>query len=206
MINRYVMSMVSLAVLGISILVIFPACSEKPVTSLNATEQALQEARKAGAQEYASETLKLAEDQFQKAREEMEMQEISFALLRNYKTAEELLAKAKMDAEKAVLDANTAKMQAKSDAEAAVTLARTILTEARTILAQAPVGKGSQADLQALKGDLEAADSINAELDLALGHEDYLGVKAKAQAMQNLSARVHDQVASALKKAGRSKA
>ncbi len=200
----YVMGMRNLAVL--SVLVIFPGCSEKPLTSLNATEQAIQEARKAGAQDYASEALKLAEDQFQKAQEEIATQEISFALMRNYKTAEELLVKARTDAEKAVIDANTAKMKAKSEAEAAITVARTILTEARALLAQAPTGKGTHADLQALKGDLEAADSINAELDLAVSKEDYLGVKAKAQAMQSLSARVHDQVASALKKVGRPKA
>ena len=111
-----------------------------------------------------------------------------------------------MDAEKAVTDANIGKMQAKSEAEAAITLARTTLSEARTILAQAPKGKGTQADLQALKGDLEAADSINAELDLALGKEDYIGVKAKAQAMQNLAGRVHDQVAAAMQKIGKAKA
>ena len=200
--NRYVVSVRSFAI--VSVMLLLPACSEKPLTSLTATEQAIQEARKMGAQDYASETLKLAEDQYQKAQEEIAMQESNFALMRNYTTAEELLSKARTDA--AVADANLGKLQAKSEAEAAIMLARTTLSEARTLLAQAPRGKGTQADLQALNGDLEAADSINAELELALGKEDYLGVKAKAQAMQNLSARVHDQVAAAIQKVGKAKA
>ena len=202
--NSYVGGMRSFAI--VIVMLLLPACSEKPLTSLTATEQAIQEARKMGAQDYASETLKLAEDQYQKAQEEIAMQESNFALMRNYTTAEELLSKARTDAEKAVADANLGKLQAKSEAEAAIMLARTTLSEARTLLAQAPRGKGTQADLQALNGDLEAADSINAELELALGKEDYLGVKAKAQAMQNLSARVHDQVAAAIQKVGKAKA
>lgn len=190
----------------VSVLLMLSACNEKPVTSLASTEAAIQEARRMGAQDYASEGLKLAEDQYQKAQEEIAMQENSFSVMRDYKASEELLLKARMEAEKAVSDTNLRKVQAKTEAEAAVTLARNTLSEARTLLAQAPKGKGTQADLQALKGDLEAADSINADLDLALGKEDYLGVKAKAEAMRNLSVRVHDQVTTAMQKAGKAKA
>lgn len=202
--NREVMSVGNLALM--SMLLMLHACSEKPVSSANETENVIQEARKVGAQEYASEALKLAEDQYQKAQEEIAMQDSSFALMRSYKTAEELLSQARMEADKAVIDAKTAKMNAKADAEAAIVLARTTLGEAHILLAQAPRGKGTQADLQALRGDLEAADSISTELDLTMGKEDFLGVQAKAQAIQNLAVRVHDQVAVAMQKAGKAKA
>jgi len=181
-------------------------CAEKPVQVTDQALQAIQAAKEAGALDYASEDLRLAEDEYQKAQEEITTQDQAFVLMRNYDEANAILTKVVTNAEQAKTKAIANKQQAKLDAEAAVVLAKTTLTDAKQLLAQAPRGKGTQADLQALQGDLQAADTTLGEIDPIMAKEDYLGVKAKAESVLALATRVNEQVAHAMQKAGKVKA
>lgn len=181
-------------------------CAEKPAQVTDQALQAIQAAKEAGAMEYAPEDLRLAEDEYQKAQEEITTQDNTFVLTRNYDGAKAILTKVVSDAEQAKTRAITKKQQVKTEAEAAVALAKSSLDEAKSLLAQAPKGKGTQADLQALHGDLQAAETTLAEIDPILAKEDFLGVKAKAESVQALATRVHEQVAHAMQKAGKAKA
>lgn len=181
-------------------------CAEKPAQVTDQALQAIQSAKEAGAMEYAPEDLRLAEDEYQKAQEEITAQDNAFVLMRNYDGAKAILTKVVTDAEQAKTKAVANKQQAKTEAEAAVTLAKSTLEEAKILLAQAPKGKGTQADLQALQGDLQAADTTLAEIEPILAKEDFLGVKAKAESVQTLAARVQEQVAHAMQKSGKAKA
>lgn len=181
------------------------ACAEKPIQGTDTALQALQAAKQAGAQEYAPEAFRMAEDEYQKAQEEVRMQDEAFVLTRNYDVANAILVKVVADAEKAKTDAIASKQLVKKEAEGAVVLAKTSLEEAKNQLAQAPSGKGTQADLQALRGDLQAAETTLAEIDAIMAMEDYLGVKAKAESVQTLAARVNEQVAQAIQKTGKHK-
>ncbi|MDH5426768.1 MAG: hypothetical protein OEZ57_01085 [Nitrospirota bacterium] len=181
-------------------------CAEKPVQVTDQALQAIQAAKEAGATDYASEDLRLAEDEYQKAQEEITTQDQAFVLMRNYDEANAILAKVVTNAEQAKTKAIANKQQAKMDAEAAVVLAKTTLADAKNLLAQAPRGKGTQADLQALHGDLQAADTTLGEIDPIMAKEDYLGVKAKAESVLALATRVNEQVAHAMQKAGKVKA
>ncbi|MDH3503920.1 MAG: hypothetical protein OEM58_05250 [Nitrospirota bacterium] len=181
------------------------ACAEKPIQGSDAALQALQAAKQAGATEYAPEALRVAEDEYQKAQEEIGVQDNTFMLTRNYDAANALLTKVAGDAEKAKIAAIANKQQAKSEAEGSVVLAKTSLEEAKNQLAQAPTGKGTQADLQALRGDLQAAEATLGEIDAIMAKEDFLGVKAKAESVQTLATRVNEQVAQAILKTGKHK-
>ena len=181
-------------------------CAEKPVQVTDQALQAIQAAKEAGAMDYAPEDLRVAEDEYQKAQEEISAQDNAFVLTRNYDNAKSILTKVVTDAEQAKAKAVTNKQQAKADAEAAVALAKSTLEEAKAMLANAPKGKGTQADLQALQGDLQAADTTLAEIDPILAKEDFLGVKAKAESVLTLATRVHEQVANAMQKSGKVKA
>jgi len=181
------------------------ACAEKPIQGSDAALQALQAAKQAGAAEYAPEALRVAEDEYQKAQEEIGVQDNTFMLMRNYDAANAILTKVAGDAEKAKIDAIANKQQAKAEAEGAVVLAKTSLEEAKNQLAQAPTGKGTQADLQALRGDLQAAEATLGEIDAIMAKEDFLGVKAKAESVQTLATRVNEQVAQAILKTGKHK-
>lgn len=181
------------------------ACAEKPIQGSDAALQALQTAKQAGATEYAPESLRVAEDEYQKAQEEIVVQDDAFMLTRNYDAANAILMKVVADAEKAKTEAIASKQLAKTEAEGAVVLAKTSLEEAKNQLAQAPTGKGTQADLQALRGDLQAAETTLAEIDAIMATEDFLGVKAKAESVQALATRVNEQVAQAMQKTGKHK-
>jgi len=181
-------------------------CAEKPAQVTDQALQAIQAAKEAGALDYAPEDLRLAEDEYQKAQEEMTTQDNAFVLMRNYDEANAILTKVVTDAGQAKNKAVANKQQAKLEAEAAVVLAKTTLAEAKNLLAQAPKGKGTQADLQALQGDLQAADTTLGEIDPIMAKEDFLGVKAKAESVLALATRVNEQVAHAMQKSGKAKA
>jgi len=181
------------------------ACAEKPIQGSDAALQALQAAKQAGAAEYAPEALRVAEDEYQKAQEEIGVQDNTFMLTRNYDAANAILTKVAGDAEKAKIAAIANKQQAKAEAEGSVVLAKNSLEEAKNQLAQAPTGKGTQADLQALRGDLQAAEATLGEIDAIMAKEDFLGVKAKAESVQTLATRVNEQVAQAILKTGKHK-
>ncbi len=181
-------------------------CAEKPAQVTDEAMQAIQAAKEAGAMEYAPEDLRLAEDEYQKAQEEITSQDNTFVLMRNYDGAKAMLTKVMADAEQAKTKAVSNKQQVKMEAEATVVLAKTSLDEAKNLLAHAPKGKGTQADLQALQGDLQAAETTLAEIDPLLAKEDFIGVKAKAESVVALTTRVNEQVAHAMQKAGKAKA
>ena len=181
------------------------ACAEKPIQGTDSALQALQAAKQAGAEKYAPESLRVAEDEYQKAQEEIAAQDDTFVMTRNYDAANAILVKVVADAEKAKTEAIASKQMVKTDAEGAVVLAKTSLEEAKNQLAQAPTGKGTQADLQALRGDLQAAETTFAEIDAIMAMEDFIGVKAKAESVQALAARVNEQVAQAIQKTGKHK-
>ena len=184
---------------------ILMACAEKPIQGTDSALQALQAAKQAGAEKYAPESLRVAEDEYQKAQEEIAAQDDSFVITRNYDTANAILVNVVADAEKAKTEAIASRQLVKTEAEGAVVLAKTSLEEAKNQLAQAPTGKGTQADLQALRGDLQAAETTFAEIEAIMAMEDYIGVKAKAESVQTLAARVNEQVAQAIQKTGKHK-
>lgn len=179
------------------------ACAEKPIQGSDAALQALQAAKQAGAMEYAPESLRVAEDEYQKAQEEIGVQDNAFLLTRNYEAANAILTKVVADAEKAKTEAIASKQLAKTQAEGAVVLAKASLEEAKNQLAQAATGKGTQADLQALRGDLQVAEGTLGEIDALKAKEDFLGVKAKAESVQILATRVNEQFAQAIQKTGK---
>ena len=181
------------------------ACAEKPIQGTDSALQALQAAKQAGAEKYAPESLRVAEDEYQKAQEEIAAQDDTFVMTRNYDAANAILVKVVADAEKAKTEAIASKQMVKTEAEGAVVLAKTSLEEAKNQLAQAPTGKGTQADLQALRGYLQAAETTFAEIDAIMAMEDFIGVKAKAESVQALAARVNEQVAQAIQKTGKHK-
>ncbi|MFZ1745684.1 MAG: hypothetical protein WAU17_07170 [Nitrospirales bacterium] len=181
------------------------ACAEKPIQGTDSALQALQAAKQADAEKYAPESLRVAEDEYQKAQEEIAAQDDTFVMTRNYDAANAILVKVVADAEKAKTEAIASRQLVKTEAEGAVVLAKTSLEEAKNQLAQAPTGKGTQADLQALRGDLQAAETTFAEIDAIMAMEDFIGVKAKAESVQALAARVNEQVAQAIQKTGKHK-
>ena len=73
------------------------------------------------------------------------------------------------------------------------------------MLEKAPKGKGTAADLEAMKADLTAAESTIADANTAMSAEKYKDAKAKAEAAKASAANVVSQIQAAMeaKKGGK---
>lgn len=164
-------------VLGLAVTLV--ACATPPTADIDAAKTAISGAEAAGAAEYAADSLKAAQDAQAALDAELKAQEANW--MKSYDKAKELAAAAKAAGEKATTDATAGKEKAKADASAAIDAAKAALTEAQDLLAKAPKGKGTAADLEAMKTDLETAAATITEAEGALANVKYLDALAKAE-------------------------
>ena len=187
-----------LAVLLVGFAVATAGCSSPPQADIDAATAAIGEAASAGAGEYAADSLKSAEDARAALEAELKVQEEKFALFRSYTKTAELAAAAKAAGEKAGQDAMAGKEAAKNAASAVIEEAKTALTEAQALLEKAPRGKGTQADLEAMKADLTAAATSIGEAEASFAAERYLDARAKAEAAKTAATTVTTAVQQAI--------
>jgi len=180
--------MVILLVVGVG--AVAAGCSKPPQADIDAATAAIQKASSAGATEYAADSLKAAQDAQAALEAELKVQADKFSMFRSYTKATELAAAAKAAGDKAEQDAMAGKEQAKNEATALIEEAKTMLAQAQEMLSKAPKGKGTQADLEALKVDLTGAETAIGEAESAFAAERYLDAKAKAEASKTASGNV----------------
>lgn len=186
-------------------LVFAVGCAKPPEQAMAAAKAAIEQAKQAEADAYAPDSLKAAEDLQGQLDAEIKLQADKFALFRNYKKAEELCASIKTAGEKALADAKEQKEKVKNEAKALIEECKAGLTEAEEMLAKAPKGKGTQQDLEALKGDLTGAKTSLGEAETAFNGERFLDAKAKAEAVKNTVGNVKNAIQQAIeaKKGGK---
>jgi hypothetical protein len=118
--------------------------------------------------------------------------------LKSYTKAKELAAAVKTAGEKAAADAATGKETAKNDATAAIGEVKVLLTDAQALLDKAPKGKGTAADIEAMKTDLTTAGAAITEAEAALADGKFLEAKAKAESAKNTASTVKSAVEAAM--------
>ena len=166
-------------VLTLGLALTVTACGAPPKADLDAAKGATDTAVTAGASEYAAASMKAVEDAQAALDAELNAQEGNW--LKSYTKATELAAAVKAAGEKAAADASGGKDAAKNDATAAIAEVKTLLTDAQALLDKAPKGKGTAADIEAMKTDLTTAGSAITEAEAALAEGKFLDAKAKAQ-------------------------
>ena len=166
------------------------ACFRAPVPEIEAAAVAIETAIADGAPEYAPEDFAAAQEAQTALQTELKAQGERFVLLRSY-------GDAKMMAQNAMLFGTRASTQAKAaqhdtwvDTEDLVVRAREALTEVSAMLAAAPTGKGTAADLAAMRGDLEGVDQAVTEAEAAVVDGDLLEARSKATAALETTERV----------------
>ncbi len=173
------------------------ACAKPPAEAISAAEQAQQAAVAAGAEEYSPEAMNTVTEAKAALDAEIAAQGEKMSLTRSYKRAEELAAAYKTAADQAATAAVAAKEQAKNEATTLITEGRMALDEANAMLASAPRGKGSRADLAALKADLEAAGASLTEAETSLANGMFLDARSKATSAKEAIQRVKDAITQA---------
>ena len=185
---------VLLVVLGLAVTVI--GCGTPPTADIDAAKTAITNAGTAGATEYAPDSLKAAEDAQAALDAEMKAQDGKW--FKSYDKAKELAGAAKAAGEKAAADAAAGKEKAKADATQGIDDAKAALKDAEALIAKAPKGKGSAADIAAMKADLTAAGPAITEAESALGSAKYLDAKAKAESAKSAATKVKTAVEEAM--------
>jgi len=181
-------------VLGLAVTLV--GCGTAPTAEIDAAKAAITAAGTAGAGEYAAASLKAAEDAQAALDAELKAQEGK--MFKSYDKAKQLAADAKVAGEKAAADAAAGKEKAKADATQAIADAKAAVTEAEGLLAKAPKGKGSAADIAAMKTDLTTAAAAITEAEAALGNAKFLDAVAKAGSAKNAATTVKTAVEEAM--------
>ncbi len=184
--------------LGVLLIFFFTACAKQPTQEMDNTKAAVETAKTAGGEIYAKDEFKKLNDDLTAALDEVTAQ--SKKLFKKYGKAKEMLAKVKSDADALVPVIAQRKEEAKKAALAAQTEAAAAVTDAKGMLKKAPAGKGTKADIEALKTDLKALEDSLPEVQKAVDTEDYYGAADKAKAIKEKAAGISDQVKKAIEK------
>jgi len=172
-----------IGVVALGLAALLTGCAEPPTADIDAAKQALEAARAAEADQYAGAALTQAEDAVASMDAEVKAQQDRFALFRSYDKAKELAAAAATAGQTASTEAAAGKERVKAEAEAKMAEAKTTLETVQQMLATAPRGKGTDADLAALKGDVDGLASTLTEVENAYAEGKYLDASTTAQSL-----------------------
>lgn len=185
------------------LIILLTGCSSAPTEEIKATTDALKSIEIPDVNTYAPESLMAAQDEMNKALAEVKTQGEKFTLTRDYKQSVAMLKSTNELVEKARDEAQANKAKAKTDAEAALAELPLIFQEASDLLAEAPKGKDTKADLEAMQNDLTMAKEAAAEANNAMLSEKYPDALAKASTAKQKSFSIIEQVKNARQKLGR---
>ncbi len=186
-----------LAVNGLAALVLV-GCGSQPTQEIQGAKGAVDAVAADGGDKFAPAEMKSVSASLNAAMEEVKTQDAKY--FKNYDKAKELLAKAKSDADALKTALPAKKEQAKSEATASLAAAGDAVTSAQAALAKAPKGKGSAADLEALKGDVQGLEKSLAEVQPLIDSQDYAAAKEKATAVKAKADEVNGAVTAAIEK------
>ena len=193
-------SVLKFGLYGLLIMLFLVGCAKQPQESIDAAKKAVDEGKTAGSEKYVPAEAKKVNDSLAAALNEIKTQDDKFSLFRNYDKSKEMLAQVKSEADKLKSDVAAKKEEAKKNALAGQEEAAASLKEAKALLAKAPMGKGSRADVEALKGDLKGIEDGLPELQQLIDKEDYLAANDKAKALKEKADGIANQVKEAMSK------
>jgi len=198
------MRRVKFVLLGLLVVAFLAGCASKPQKEIDETTAAVNAIVQEGLGKYSPENEKKLKDALAAAMDEIKVQEGK--TFKSFDKTKQLLADAKKmaDEQKAALPAM--KEQAKQNATSAVDAAKAAVEDAKKVLAQAPKGKGTAADIEALRGDVKGAEDMLPEVQGLIDKEDYAGAVTKANAIKEKAEGVSNQVQQALEKVQAEKA
>jgi len=174
------------------------ACGTKPTKAIDDAQATIEALAKDGADKYAPEEFKKLSDTLTAALDEIKGQEGK--LFKKFGKANELLAQGATDAE-ALKAALPAKIEAAKNAALALqTEAQTAVAEAAALLKKAPMGKGTKADIDALKADLKGLTEAIPQIQTALDAQDYIGAADQAKAIKDKAMSIVEQIKAAIAK------
>lgn len=176
-------------------------CAKQPTEDMEKANAAVSAAAAGGAEKYAPAEAKALKDSLTAALDEVKAEDAKY--FKNFDKAKGMLTKASADAEALKGTIAKKKEEAKQKATATQGEAKTAIEDAKKLLAKAPKGKGTQADIEAMKADVKGLEDGLAEVQKLFDAEDYLQAASKATAIKDKAAGVSEQIKGAMAKTGK---
>lgn len=158
-------------------LAVLSGCAQPPTVELNAAQKAIEDARTAQTDKYATEEFGAAQKALADATAEIANQDKSFVLTRDYTTAKHLLKDVGARAQTAQSAGSANKEKTKHEVEALIQDTAASLEATKAGMEKAQKGK-TTADLVALKSDLNTLSAKMDEAKTFANKGDYLEAKA----------------------------
>lgn len=190
----------SVLLVGLVLAASLTACGKQPTEEINATRTTIDAAVAEGAEKYTPEDMKLVNDQMNAAMAEIKVQDEKF--FKNYDKAKEMLVKAKADAESLKGKVATVKEEMKNNATTLLGEATTAVADAKSALETAPRGKGSLADIEAMKADVAGLEEALKEIQPLIDSGEYAAAIEKGTAIKTRAVSVSDEIKAVQEKLG----
>lgn len=191
-------------VLALMVIAFLSGCAKKPTQEIEDTKAAANAVISEGLGKYSPEDEKKLNDAMTAAMDEVKVQEGK--TFKNYDKAKQMLAEVKKNAEELKTALPAKKEQAKQNALAAQEAAKAAVGDARKLLVKAPKGKGTAADIEALRGDVKGVEELLPEVQGLIDKEEYGTAVTKADAIKEKATGVTNQIKEALEKVQAGKA
>jgi len=179
------------------------ACAEAPNTELATAQGAVDAIVSEGAEIYTPDQLKTINSKLQEAIAEMKVQDGNF--FKNYDQAKFVLAQVKTDADALQGKIAQRKEELKLAANTALAEAVTALAEAKALIEVAPQGKGSLADIEAMKSDIVGLETELEGIQPQIDSGEYLVATEKAHAVAARALTIHSDITQAQEKVAAAK-
>lgn len=175
-------------------------CSKAPTTEIEATQKTIETTRAAGSADYLPAEDKALSDKLNAAMQEIKTQDEKMAPFRNYEQAQKMLADVRQQAGQLQTASAQKKEEAKQQATSLHAAASQSVQKAKDLLAQAPKGKGSEADLAALRADVDALNESLPAVQQAIDKGDYRDALSKAAPIKEKADSISAEVEQAIQK------
>ncbi len=189
---------------AVAVLLMTAGCGKAPEQEMQSAEAAFDAADQAETELYASDAYSMAVDTLNAAQAAKEEADSKFALFRSYGKSRELFTRAEALAKEAQATAQAEKQRVMEEASGMMVEAKNALDAAAEALSKAPRGKGSKADIELIKNDLNAANVAYEEARIDFDAGRYMAAKTKLEAVQRKAQAISQEIEkAAAKKAGR---
>jgi hypothetical protein len=192
------MKRIGLVVLAIGLVAFIAGCGTKPQKEIDDTTAAINAVMSEGLGKYAPEDEKKLKDAMAAVQEEIKVQEAK--TFKSFDKTKQMLADVQKSAGEMKQALPGKKEEAKKKAVAAADAAKAAIEEAKALLAKAPKGKGTAADIEALRGDVKGAEDMLPEVQGLIDKGDFNEAASKANAVKEKAAGIAAQVQQALEK------
>lgn len=192
--NRIITAILSL---GLTLLLL-TGCSKMPQAEIDAANNAIEQAKSAGADVYTPESYIALQDSMKGVMAGIESQKSG--LFRKNSKAKEQLAGVTQLAEEVKQEAEARKEQIKVEIQNTIAETKNLIQSNRQLILEAPKGKEGTSALVAIKGEIDAVESSINDTTAFSGSENYVVALDKAKAAKEKAVSINSELSNVIAK------